>query len=280
MNLTGGTTISGGTLNSTNGGIIFNSGGTNTLDSLTNNADFRIANGQQTNITGNLLDNGTITVNYQSAGNGTVLNFSGGTLSGTGTIVLNSGGSNAQLTGTLTQAAGHTIDGFGQITATLTNQGLVNANSSGNTLELRGASLSNTATLEATAGTLLFDNAISVTNTGGTILASGGNVILNGSASVTGGTLSSATGNYLESDNASFTGITLTTGSLLHIGNGSTTNFTGTITDNGTILVNFQQAGNGTVANFNGTAKLTGTGTLTLNSNSTNAQLNTATAPR
>ena len=206
VNLTGGTTISGGTLNTTNGGIIFNSGGTNTLDSLTSNADFRIANGQQTNITGNLLDNGTITVNYQSFGNNTVLNFSGGTLSGTGTIVLNSGGTNAQLTGTLTQAAGHTIDGFGQITAGLTNQGLVNASVAGQTLQVAGAS-SNTGTYEAsnggtlnvtgdvaqddvaTAGTLtggtyeaLANSAISIPSPGQPIVSIGGNatVVLSG----------------------------------------------------------------------------------------------------
>src|SRR5271170_2422229 len=52
-----------------------------------------------------ITDNGTITLNSQSGGNTTVLSFNGGTVSGTGTIVMNSTGSDAQLNGTLTQVS-------------------------------------------------------------------------------------------------------------------------------------------------------------------------------
>ena len=46
-------------------------------------------------------------------------------------------GANAQLNGTLTQAASHTIQGFGQINAALTNNGTVNANVNAGTLTLQ-----------------------------------------------------------------------------------------------------------------------------------------------
>src|SRR5450432_1147331 len=82
------TTVSGGVLNSSGGGVI-TSVGTNTLDSLTNNAAYNVKGGSTTNITGDLADNGTITVNNDQNFVGTTLSFGGGTLSGTGKIVLN-----------------------------------------------------------------------------------------------------------------------------------------------------------------------------------------------
>ena len=55
----------------------------------------------------------------------------------------------------LTQAAGHTISGCGQINAALTNQGLVNANVNGQTLSLPTNPMTNAATMEATNGGVL-----------------------------------------------------------------------------------------------------------------------------
>ena len=78
--------------------------------------------------------------------------------------------------GMLTQAAGHTISGWGTINAALNNQGLVNANSNGNGFTCRPTRWPTPATMEATGGGTLIISTITVNNAGGTILASGGNV--------------------------------------------------------------------------------------------------------
>ena len=56
------------------------------------------------------------------------------------------------------------------------NQGLVNANVNGQTLSLATSPMTNGGTMEATGGGMLSIGAISLGNTGGTVLASGGNV--------------------------------------------------------------------------------------------------------
>jgi fibronectin-binding autotransporter adhesin len=271
-------TISGGTLKSTGSGVIQATGTTtSTIDSLTNDATLNIINNNTLDVTGDLTDNGTITVNSNQGGNTTILSFNGGTLSGTGTIVLNNSGTTSQLDGSLTQASGHTIEGFGQIPATLTNQGTVNANVASTTLEVRGASVTNTSLMTATnGGELLFDNGVAVTNTGGQITANGGTVVFSG-ASLTGGTLSATSPSIIVADNSTFgSGITIKSGTQVNADNNTELNVTGgTLTNNGTITVNPQSAGNTTIFNFAGNTLLAGTGTVVLNSGAAAAQLNT-----
>src|SRR5262249_14757335 len=84
--------------------------------------------GKSLSLAGDLADDGTITINSNGSGSPTVLSFGGGTMSGAGTVILSSVSTNSQLNGTLTQAAGHTIRGAGQINAAFTNNGTVNAN--------------------------------------------------------------------------------------------------------------------------------------------------------
>lgn len=187
-------TISGGTLGDGSTGT-FDVSGNSTLGSLTSNAAINLFGGntgakldngaEVLNITGDLVDNGTIMVNSNDATysngiwNGAALDFGdttgAQTVSGTGTITLNAGGVYAQLDGSLTQAAGHSITGYGQIQATLVNNGTVNADVNGQTLEVLPPSgvtpatlaITNNGLMEATnGGTLQFDNGVSLLNTG------------------------------------------------------------------------------------------------------------------
>jgi hypothetical protein len=264
-------TITSGTLTSSGAdGVIYDDSGTVTLSSVANNSTFDQVGGTSLSITGNLLDNGVITVNSNRGGAAT-MSFSGGTLSGTGTVVLNNSTTNAVLAGSLTQSAGHSIVGLGTISATLTNNGLVNANYPGYTLYLEGTSLINTSTLEATTGILEFNSGINVTNTGAVINANTSTVNLSG-AIISGGTLTGSTGGlYFESGSVTDTLSNVTFNSTLDVQSGDSLAITGNLVNNGTITINSNQGG-GTTMSFSG-GILSGTGTIALNNSTTNAVL-------
>ena len=126
---------------------------------------------QATLLTGDLTNKGTVNV-----GNAAVLyaDTNGGTINLTGGGTINLTASNDQIRGyygneTLVNKD-NTIQGQGYIgtLASFQNQGTVNANVSGGTLEIN-APTTNTGTLEATGGGTLSIFATTVTNTGHTI---------------------------------------------------------------------------------------------------------------
>lgn len=173
---TGGPTINGGTLVSSDGGAfqVINSG---TIGSLTNNAQINILGGSGLKVIGDLVDNGTIAVST-SPGADSTLSFDGGLLSGTGTIVLNDDNS-AHLTGSLTQGSTHLIQGHGKVTAALTNNGVVNANVAGGRISLNGT-VTNYGLMRVSNGSLLqFNNVL--TNLAGGILTDGSYEVDSGS---------------------------------------------------------------------------------------------------
>jgi fibronectin-binding autotransporter adhesin len=272
--LDGDATISGGTLNTSSGGIFqATNNSSDTLANVTNNGTFNIIGASDLNITGNLADNGVITVNSNNSSSST-MTFSGGTLSGTGTITLNSGGAGADVAGTLTQSSGHTINGFGEISAAFTNNGLVNASATGGTLVVDGATTTNTSTMEATNGVLVFNNNVAVTNTGGTIDAASNDVVLNG-ASITGGTLKATSPNVILVQGATFNGLTITASSTVDVQGSFNLTLTGsTLTNDGNIALNYNDS-NFSTLQVNSNDLLTGSGSLTLDSSGTGAMIST-----
>ena len=102
--------------------------------SITNpDAVFQINNALTMNVFGNLANDGLVIINPTSSSSGTQLDFEADAmLTGTGTILLNSVGSRAQIrTGpgvTFTQGLQHTIEGFGQIAGSMVNNGTIDAN--------------------------------------------------------------------------------------------------------------------------------------------------------
>ncbi len=278
VDLINGDNVASGTLNTGSGGVIqvINSSTAGLSGDPTNLGTLNIQGGSNLNVSGNLTNNGTITINSNSSSSSTLDCFST-TLSGSGTIVLNGPTAQAVLAGTLTQSSGNTISGFGEITASLTNNGLVNANVSSETLFVSGTSAINTSTMEATSGVLVFNNGVAVTNTGGNINASGNSVII-GSATITGGTLNSASSQVIFAEGATFGALTISANSTVDVPGGLNLTLNGsTLTNNGTINLNYNDTSLSTLQVDSNTL-LTGTGSLTLDAPTTQAVIATGTS--
>jgi fibronectin-binding autotransporter adhesin len=241
----------------------------NTGDSVTlgNNATLEVG--------GNISNAGTITFN--AAGNVTGLELANSlTLSGGGTINLTSTNSNysgyvygtagAVLT-TSSNIVGAGIVGNGELN--FVNSGTINANISGQTLEVNpdtctGCTNTNTGTLEATGGGTLVLNNGTWTNTGGKITAAASSAVdLENNVSITGGTLSTTGSGVIYdvvSNDIFLTNVT-NTGNYT-VQNNAATEISGTLTNTGTITL--AAAGNVTELYLTGNTTLTGSGTVQL----------------
>jgi hypothetical protein len=176
VQLAGGAAITGGILSSVGTGVIQNTSA-NTIGSLTNSGTLNSLNGSTLNVSGNLNNSGTIAIN--SVANFTDLVFQSAqtTVSGSGAITMSASG-NARIYGSsaaneLINAS--TISGGGQLGANslkLTNQGLVDANSNGVTMNVT-ATTTNFGLMRASGGgTLQFASGV-LTNLSGSTLTGG-----------------------------------------------------------------------------------------------------------
>ena len=199
-----GSSISGGTINTTGSGalVAFNTGN-NFLNGVTLNGTLDMSGGTGIErITGGLVLNGTVNIGINS-----ILAPQGDqTFSGTGNIVFtdNSGSNRLNVeAGNLTLGSGITVRGntgyIGQQAfvggaATLTNNGTITADVAGGTITLAvGGAVNNNGTLSAqNGGTLLLNNSINggvgsqiVAGAGSTVIQNG--VTLNGNINASGG---------------------------------------------------------------------------------------------
>ena len=168
---------------------------------------------------GTITNNGTIAQN--SAGNLTDIILSGPvTLTGTGTLAMSDTSANriyGSGSNSLTNVAGHTIQGSGQLGInsagngfTLNNAGTINANQSVALQIAPSGLVTNTGTLEATAGGTLNLTGGTFNNNGGLIFSTGTGSIVNlGGATISGGTLTTSSGGVIENNgNATLDGTT------------------------------------------------------------------------
>ena len=146
--------ITGGTLSTANGGIIKNEAGTVSLTDITNAGDYAIRYGCTTMLAGGeLINDGTMIVNYGGSYDAYLGIASDFTLEGCGEVVLNS--NSAEIfsdPGTLTIAADHTIRGRGKITAPTINQGSILADESDDCVFVEENTVVNNASMRATNG--------------------------------------------------------------------------------------------------------------------------------
>ena len=281
-----GTSIQGGSVSTTGGGVL-GAGSNNsvTLDGSTHGpltiaGTYTAPNNSSTVMVGTFNNTGSILV--AAAANNTFLTMSTGvTLTGGGTVtmssatggipIINESGNGVVLTNT-----NNTIQGVGQIGnngLALVNQaaGIVDANTTGATLLLNSAGVTNQGLLEATNGGIL-QTTTTIVNLNANITSNGANSavqFLNGT-SVQGGTLTTVnTGVLGPAVNNSITLDGSTHGAITIVGTYSAVNNTssvliGTIKNTGTIQV--AAAANNTFLTISGAVSFTGAGTVTLSS--------------
>ena len=230
-----------------------------------------IANGEVLDITGQIQNAGLIAVAGSS--NNTFLNIDAAvTLTGGGSVTLANGNTYIREngTGTLTNV-NNTISGTGIIgndNLTFINQAGGTVNATGNALLINAAGVVNQGLFEATGAGVLEVN-VTVNNAGGTITAANGSQVqFLGGAVIQGGLLSTASGaTFL----GSFSGDivldgsshgTLTNTAAYTIANGSETDWTGTINNAGSVLVD--ATSNNTFLNLDGAVTAIGAGTITV----------------
>jgi fibronectin-binding autotransporter adhesin len=160
-----GSTINNGTLTTSSGGTLQNSG-TATLNGVTigSGSTFTAVNGSVTTLEGTITNNGTILQN--STGSFTDIRISGAvTLDGTGSLTMsNSFANHIYATGSdsLTNGVNHTIQGAGQLGIndasfgfTMTNNGTILANQPTQLQVAPSGNITNNGTFQANSGSLL-----------------------------------------------------------------------------------------------------------------------------
>ena len=289
-----GATVIGGTLNTTNGGVIQIVGGNGALlNGSTNNGAIQIPAVETLSINGTgLTNNGTILVNSTDPVNNTsILQFiQSGTLGGTGTVTLHGIGFNrADLTfangSTLTIGPNQTVRGYGTIIGDgmLVNNGaIIGDDAAGNSMQIDfvyndGVLHKNNGTIKAINGGVLgLYSGIMDQTGGGSFLADGtGSIVQIGGtnnggvvgATVIGGTLNTTNGGVIQivgGNSALLNGST--NNGAIQIPGGKTLFVSGTgLTNNGTILVDTAADNLTTKIFFNADGTLGGTGIVTLN---------------
>ena len=261
--------ITGGTVGGT--GTIAVTGGAVDFTSVTSTGSISVNNDTTLGVTTALANNGTVTIG-QAVNNaaGFVLR-SDVALTGSGTLSLN--GVNARVsddtsafTRTLTNAAGHTIAGYGRLgdnQINLANAGVIDADVANTTLTLDIVGSTNTGTLRATAGTLALA-AGTIDSDGGTISSSGtGTLTFASGFELQNGTITAGSTGTVVSGTAGFTDVT--NNGAITVNSDSVFAVTNTLTNNGAITVGPGNVNNSVGFVLRGDVTLGGTGTVMLN---------------
>jgi hypothetical protein len=281
--------ITGGTLQTANGGVIRDIDRGSAINNVTLAAggDLHITNNSYLFASGSFVNEGSVFLD--SAGNDTRLFASGTvTLTGGGLIRFSDNPNNTiSATGSnpLLINQDNLIEGGGQIgdgLLSMINQGagIIDA-SDGNALRIvmSGRTLTNFGTIEATsttpgnAGLQIISSTIdnSGSNNAGVILANGTNSHVNiASSAILGGTLVTANGGvFQEVDRSGFIGgVTLNKGGALHVVNDQFLTIGGSLVNQGTLFMD--SVGNDTRIIASGSVTLTGTGAVHLSDNPNN----------
>ncbi|MBO6512967.1 MAG: hypothetical protein JJ974_03250 [Phycisphaerales bacterium] len=279
-------------INSTNNAVIPNNGlytitiggnfDTNDIDNMNPDATIELQFGRQHELFGDFENEGTYVINSTSAAAQTSLFWKdSASLNGSGSIVLNGLSTRARLIieagSTLTQGAGHTIEGFGQLFGDINNNGTIGANSPFNTLDFRFGNINNNSIIGATNDGILhlnFDTLLINQTPSGVIRADGGSVNIQ-SATISGGTVEGINGGVVTSTGSPIFDDLETNGDVL-VDTGRTLNLSDTITNSGEILVNPNNIAAVTTLDADNDVLLTGSGVVKLNGVSTRAQITTA----
>lgn len=279
--------VTGGTLATVNGGVFDASSGTVTLADATLQGEYGIRGGVTTALAGSQLTNqGTITVNSNASGANAVVHAANDVrLQGSGTLRLvifdlqNDAAITTATGATLTQAAGHSIRGAGQIRGVVANEGLICADDPAWRLELDTSPKTNRGVLRAEANGTMLITGIAVTQEGdGQIVADSALVQLS-AADISGGSLATANGGAaLVTSSSDLTGVS-NLGTLQITGNNTLAVHGAEFANSGRIEVNYLGNAYNSSLTFAEDAILAGAGRVQLRSidgDADNAAIRTA----
>ena len=265
-----------------NGGSLSASGGTIDAQDYDNLGNVTITPGttyfldnNDTYLTGNLINQGTMIVGDASNYSDLVADVSSGTLTISGGGIINLNNALSALDGNSSNETlenqDNLIEGQGQIAYHLASfqndaKATVNANVPGGTLEINDINVTNTGTIEATGGGELEISASTVTNSGGTISTDSTSKLVLTDSTVNGGNLTAASPAVIDAQYVDYLGnVTITPGTTYFLDNNDTY-LTGNLINQGTMIVGDASNYSDLVADVSsGTLTISGGGTINLN---------------
>jgi len=238
VRLCSGTAITGGTLDTPNGGVIVVKNALAAVTDVTSNGYIDVQSGGTLAASGtSLTNNGTVQLTTNTGmGWGHLRIDSNLTLGGTGEVLcrgdIYSGSGSA-----LTNGPGHTIrDGGGTIDVALINQGTVSADVSGRGISLDTSAKVNSGLMRAFGGGFLDIHTPVDQTGGGQILADNATVRLYSGTAITGGTLDTPNGGVIVVKNALAAVTDVTSNGYIDVQSDGTLAASGAfLTNNGTI---------------------------------------------
>ncbi|GAB5495582.1 MAG: hypothetical protein Phyf2KO_06620 [Phycisphaerales bacterium] len=231
-------------------------------------------------------NNGIIQLNPNGSAANSFIQIDGAhSISGSGVINLRTSSDNSQIDGAgiLTNGAGHTIQGVGQLNTMIVNNGTIAGNIavsvSGNLLEVQNDVVNN-AFMRGESGSILSLEGVTIDQTGGGSLVAANAGFVNVSASdavILGGTIDTeGTGefNVLGSGIATFDSVT--NGGFIDVDPAGTLNIVGSgLINDGIIMLNRSGSSANSVLTYVESGVLTGSGEVQMRTLADNAQFNT-----
>lgn len=268
-------TIIGGSITSGSGAVTQTSG-TSTLDQVTNTGQLNLHTGSTLAVVNGLENNATLSINPGNGGFATSLLFNdSSTLSGSGDTVLDGSASRAQINSapgqTPTIGPAQTVRGFGQIHASLINEGLISADNS-QKLDLLTNNKINNGLFQVSPASNMSITGIEIDQTGGgQMLANDGVLALSGTT-IKGGTLDTLlAGSILATGNSTYQN--LVNLATTNINTGVALEIVGTVTNHGTISINYQNGGFATSLTTTTPATIDGIGDVILAGSTSRSQI-------
>ena len=228
--------LSGGTLATVNDGSVFINNGGGVYSYF---EDVTIADSSQVTILPDywtsdlhlrgtsLINDGSIYVTDSGTASSSIEIDNDLLLTGTGDVFLQKYAAGASFNtvndAILTNDAGHTLHGCGNITANIINNGLISADQESYNLQLQTIDITNNAWLEAVNnGSLVFSYMTVHQSASGNILADGASVLFSHSANVSGGTLETVNGGGIYTQNSGgvynyFEDVTIADGAMITV---------------------------------------------------------------
>ncbi len=290
--VTNSTSVQGGTLSTSNGGLMQTGAGGATLDAGTSAGAITLTSGSTyTSNAGTTLVRGTVNLGTMTGSTlvlgGALELFGDTTLSGPGVVTITGNGTNSTGGQIGTDGAGRlltnnvTIQGSGTIGSNATtsqnlnlaNNGTINANTNAQTLSIQGTggSIVNANTFEATNGGILnLQTTTAINNQAGTIFSTGtGSTVNVTNTTIQGGTLTTSGGGVIQTagtsglDGSTLGAITLSNGST-YTANVGLTSLAGTLNLGTTAASTFALGGQ---LRLTGDTTLSGPGVVTITGN-------------